>query len=86
MDALSNRISRETRVMSADFSWKSAENWRNNDLNKIYVDIRVKWTKKALTFMTVFENARIDGAKNKIAREMDKPEIQELLERKKWLK
>jgi len=37
---------------------------------------------KALTFMTVFENARVAGAKNKIAREMDKPEIQELLEKK----
>ena len=33
--------------------------------------------------MTVFENARVDGAKNKIAQKLDKPEIQELLERKR---
>jgi len=60
----------ETRVVSADFSWKSG----NDDLNYIYVDIMGKLNKESIGIY-VFEDARLDGAKNKKIREIIKPEI-----------
>ena len=60
----------ETRVVSADISWKSVKYWFI-----LYLCTNKGKLKKEIFDIYVFEDARLDGTKNENVREMIKPEI-----------